>query len=125
MRRDLPEGCDYAAYPSFGFGRVLTAPRMAAHLSEVYCSLRLRGAVYVLILGRYWERRSVSFVRWTAAGREDLAERITEAVEREAIAEDARLDARKASNREARRAALRDAIERGLNRRMNGNGGSQ
>jgi len=66
VRRDLPSGCDYAAYPSLGWGRVLVAPRVAEHIEEHYLCWRLRGVLYVLIFGRYFERRSVSVVRWWA-----------------------------------------------------------
>ena len=63
MRRDLPEGCDYSLFPSFGYGRILGTARMADHASESYFCVRLFGVLRLWTVARLFERRSLTYAR--------------------------------------------------------------
>jgi hypothetical protein len=113
----MPEGCDYAAFPAFGWGRILTAPRWT-HVVERYVSVRLFGVVYLLLIGRYFERRSVSFVRFDprAVRDDNVLIDVTDDPwaadhSRAVIDEQQRLDAERIKSRHRRRAAARTLFE--------------
>lgn len=115
MKRDVPEGCSWGAFPAVGWGRVLTGARWCDHVVERYVCLRINGILYLVLFGKYFEQWRIAFARFDPNALRgydrDVVRQDDDPWAHEAegamVSEQERMDASRMRNREIRREQAR------------------